>query len=160
MFTLGGILLDEYSIFWIKKEFAYHYSHKSDILFRFIRSYQENEKRQDLSGQYNYITNHFPRRKLIHHVTQFCDRRDKIKIHDHQLEISNNHRYLALHIYEKQLTFYCDSLDTAEDLLFPILRSFHPFLFIIGNNLENYGWISPITKRRQFNNRQVLYSYP
>lgn len=146
----------EYNVFWIKEEFAYHYFYKSDILYRFIKSYQNNKSRQDLSSQYNYITNVFPKNTLVSHLHQ--DKQIQIAMKDYQLKIYNKERHIYLQIEEKYLTFYCHSLHDAEELLFPSLRLFHPLLFVVGTYVEDYGWITSIVKNN-YKLRQVLYSY-
>lgn len=151
--------MNEYTGFWIKEEFAYHYFHKSDILYRFIRDYQQDKNRNDLAMQYYYITNSFSKSSLISHIKRYRQHRTNIETVGDQLKIHKNMQAMSLHIHEKHLKFRCETLHDAEDLLFPALRLFHPFLFIIENNLENYGWISPITMNREYKKEQVLYSY-
>lgn len=158
--TKGEIFLNKYLVFWIKEEFAYYYFYKNDILHRFLSSYQNDKDRWDLSIQYDYITNRVPVNKLISHL---------YKNHNHSVQAQNNKRifeiynyqqYLTLHIHEKHLTFHCESLDDAEELLFPILRIFQPLLFVMSEtNQGEYGWISPVTKYRKYNSGQTLYSY-
>jgi len=152
-------LLNEYIGFWMKKEFAYQYFHKSDILYRFIRAYQQEKYRKDLAMQYNYITNSFPTDKLITYIKKSSPKRVNILSQGNQLEIYKNMQSMSLHIHEKHLNFRCETLHDAEDLLFPSLRRFHPFLFIIESNSDNYGWISPISMNREYKQEQVLYSY-
>lgn len=151
--------MNEYSVFWIKKEFAQHFFHKTDILYRFIKSYQHNIKRQDLSQQFNFVTMKFPKYHLINHIQENLLPQMNIAIHNRQIELSKNGYFLTLHIHEKFLKFYCETLSEAEFLLFPILRSYHPYLFVMENNLNNYGWIAPILKKDLNKNSQILYSY-
>lgn len=156
----GGVLLNEYLVFWIKEEFAYHYFYKNDILYRFLKLYQKNKDRQDLSTQYDYITNNFPRHTLVSHLKRFHPNRVHIQKQSNQFEIYNETQYMALHIHKRHLKFYCETLYDAEELLFPTLRLFQPLLFVMGKkDQEDYGWISPVTKNRKYNNGQVLYSY-
>lgn len=142
-------------MFWIKKEFAHHYFYKSDILYRFLKLYQNNKDREDLSTQYHYITNNFPERTLISHL-----HRINVQKEHNQFEINKNGQYVNLHIEKKYLSFSCKNLIDAEELLFPTLRLFQPLLFIMSKtDMEDYGWISPVQKSSEYYNGQVLYSY-
>ncbi|MFD0957016.1 sporulation inhibitor of replication protein SirA [Virgibacillus alimentarius] len=152
----GGVLLNTYTGFWIKKPVAYHYFHKSEILYRFIKNYQQNKSRKDLIMQYHYITKKFSKSTLTSHLK---DQNLKINTSGNQLDILNNNYSLSLQIHEKQLDFCCETLHDAEKFLFPALRSFHPFIFIIDTNMDNFGWISPITMNREHKKEQVLYSF-
>jgi len=151
--------LNEYSVFWIKQEFALHYFHKSGILYRFIKSYQENLNRQGLSEQFHYITNDFPIDHLIRHFQNNLKIDINIKVTDNEVELSREGHFITLYIYDKNIVFYCETLHEAESLLFPLLRSFHPYLFIAGNNIQNYGWIAPVRINGINKDRQILYSY-
>lgn len=155
----GEIFLNKYLVYWIKEEIAYYYFYKNDILHRFLTSYQEDKDRRDLSIQYDYITNKVPVNMFIshlyrsHHNVQAKNNKKEFEIYKHQ-------QYLTLHIHEKHLTFHCESLVDAEELLFPILRIFQPLLFVMNEtNQTEYGWISPVTKNRKYNRGQTLYSY-
>src|SRR5699024_401811 len=106
----------------MKKEFAYKYFHKSDILYRFIRAYQQEKYRIDLGMQYNYITNSFSTDKLITYIKKSSPEIMNILSQGNQLEIYKNMQYMSLHIHEKHLNFRCETLHDAEDLLFPSLR--------------------------------------
>jgi len=151
-------LLNEYFVFWIKKEFAFHYFHKSGILYRFIIEYCENSGRQDLSEQFLYITNDFPKARLINYIREHVNSNINISIDQNKISLNQNGQFVTLYIYEKYIKFYCNTLHEAEYLLFPMLRAFNPHLFIAGNNIQNYGWITPVLKKNLNNNRQILYS--
>jgi hypothetical protein len=151
--------MSHYSIYWIRKEFAYRYYYKSGILYRFLKEYQHNLNSTELKDQYNFITNTFPAASLITHIKNTLQHRLNLTINDKHLEIFNDHaQAISLHIHEKHINFRCEMLHDAENMLFPTLRSFHPFLFIVGNDLDNYGWISPVSKERVCTDGQVLYS--
>lgn len=133
----------EYSVIWIKEDIAKHYFHKSDILYRFIKAYQKNHDRTDLKKQYDYITNDFPETALISHMKKYLNN-VSVQVEGPQIKLNKNLHLISLHISEKHLKFRCETLQDAEETLFPILRQFQSILFIIGNNIENYGWISPV----------------
>ncbi|WP_373896095.1 sporulation inhibitor of replication protein SirA [Virgibacillus natechei] len=149
----------EYSIFWIKESVAKHYFYKSGILYRFIKDYLNNQNREDLKLQYDYITNRFSENTLISHIKRSC-RKNQIAIQAEgtQIQLHKNQHLISLHISEKHLKFRCETLEDAEEFLFPMLRQFQPILFITGNNIENYGWISPIPYSGHYYSEQVLYS--
>lgn len=149
----------EYSIFWVVDEIANHYFHKSDFLYRFFREFQSNQERKDLKKQYDYITNDFTKDILISHMKNHYQKSPSLQIKGPQIEIYKNKQYIALHISEKHLRFRCETLQDAEELLFPVLRQFQLSLFIIGNNIQNYGWISPKINTSNYHSEQVLYSY-
>jgi hypothetical protein len=152
--------LKEYLAFWIKEEFAYHYFYKNDILHRFLSSYQGSKDRWDLAIQFDYITNEIPKHMLISHLKMIHSQHVQAQRKVNPIEIYNDQQYMTLHIHEKHLEFYCDRLYDAEELLFPTLRIFQPLLFVMNKtNKDEYGWISPVTKNRKYNNGQILYSY-
>lgn len=152
----GGVLVNKYSIFWIKEEVAQRYFYKSDILYRFLKSYQSNKGRQDLSKQYNYITHNFPEEALIEHIKKNNHSISIKTLSDKQkMTLYKNNQYILLYVYDSHLTFLSKSLHEAEYLLFPILRTFHPLLFIMSHTHINYGWISPVPNIK-YKNRQVL----
>ncbi|WP_158701740.1 sporulation inhibitor of replication protein SirA [Lentibacillus sp. Marseille-P4043] len=151
--------MGNYSIYWIKEEFAYRYFHKSGILYRFLKEYQTNTERTDLKNQFNYITKSFPAASLLTHIKNHLQTRKNIMVNGKYIEMfTNDSHYITLHIQEKQINFRCEMLHDAEKLLFPALRSFHPCLFIVGNDLDNYGWISLVSMERAYLHGQVLYS--
>lgn len=115
--------------------------------------------REDLTKQYHYITNEFPKASLISYVTQQQSSNTNLSRKDNQIEISRNMQYISLHIHQKHLNFRSEILHDAEELLFPALRLFQPSLFIAGNNVDDYGWISPVIRKEKDKSEQVLYSY-
>ncbi|UJL48017.1 sporulation inhibitor of replication protein SirA [Virgibacillus sp. NKC19-16] len=149
----------EYSIFWIKEDVAKHYFYKSGILYRFMRDYQKNQNRADLKIQHDYIINRFPKNILISHIKRYCRENYIVfQLERSHIQLHKNKQLISLHISEKHLKFRCETLEDAEEFLFPMLRQFQPILFIIGNNIENYGWISPIPYSGNYYSEQVLYS--
>lgn len=157
MIERGGLLLRGYTGYWVKEEVACHYFHKSEVLYRFLRDYHLHSARKELQMQYNYITASLGTSQLISHIKKHT--RNNVSLTGKQLKLGKNAQSVALHIHEKHLKFHCETLYDAETLLFPVLRTFYPYLFIIENNLANYGWITPITMNRVDKKEQVLYSY-
>lgn len=153
-----GFKLGHYSIYWIKDEVAYQYFHKSGILYRLFQEYQTCSKDTDLQKQYNFITNAFPVASFTTHLKNQLDGRYNLTARGNQIEIFDEPFHITLHIYEKQINFRCETLHDAEALLFPALRAFHPFLFIIRNDCQNYGWITPVLNESAHLHGQVLYS--
>lgn len=150
--------MKEYTIYWVKEEFAIHYYYKSDILYRFLNEYHLNHSRNDLVLQFNFITESFPKASLISQLIRQPRNTLSAKNSREFLEIGNKYDFIALHIAEKHIKFRCETLEDAEALLFPTLRRIHPYLFIVENDGENYGWISPVRTSYTYNNGEVLYS--
>lgn len=152
--------MNHYSIYWIKEEFAHFFYYRSDVLYRFIKSYDRHPKRSDLSRQFHYITMDMPEEILISHIVQYHPSRSSIKAENDSLKIYEDMRYISLHIEKKRINFRGDIIYDAEDLLFPALRSFHPYFFVVGHRSDNFGWISPVTQGKNKDKPgQVLYSY-
>lgn len=139
--------MNKYSIYWIKQEVAEDYFYKGDILYRFLKSYQNDKSRQDLSTQFRYITYDFCENELAEHIKVY-NQHVSIKSHysNQEVTLCKNDQYILLHVSDSHLTCMSRSLHEAEEMLFPILRMFHPLLFIISHTENNYGWISPLTK--------------
>ncbi|HAM80433.1 sporulation inhibitor of replication protein SirA [Ornithinibacillus bavariensis] len=150
--------MKEYMVYLIKEEFAIHYYYKSDILYRFLQEYHDEQSRNDLRMQFNFITKGFPKESLTSQLirqpknTLYKEKRSEF------VELGNRHYYIALHIYEKHIKFRCETLQDAEELLFATLRRIYPYIFIVDNHYENYGWISPVRTSSVYNNDEVLYS--
>src|SRR5690625_152227 len=117
----------------MKKEFAYQYFHKSDILYRFIRAYQQEKYRKYLTMQYNYITKSFPADKSITYIKKSSPKRVNILSQGNQLEIYKNMQSMSLHIHEKHLNYRCETLHDEVEHLYHSFRHFHQLLFIINN---------------------------
>ncbi|HEX6593552.1 MAG TPA: sporulation inhibitor of replication protein SirA [Bacillota bacterium] len=149
-----------YDAYLIKKEFAEHYFYRADILCRFIKAYENDPTRDDLARQFAYITNRFPKAFFSHIKNDYLNKNNFNKINDYQLEIYCKNHHIALHLSEKKLRFLCESIHDAEALLFPPLRSLYPYLFIVGEEMNDYGWMEPIREKLPFiKKEQVLYSY-
>ncbi|MDY0408228.1 sporulation inhibitor of replication protein SirA [Virgibacillus soli] len=148
--------MDVYSIYWIKEEIADHYFYKSDYLYRFFKAYEAEPNRPDLAAQFAFITKDLLKEKIMQDMLNFPY--DDVTIHrkHHHIELVASKNYITLHMYEKHIKFLCPSLHDAEKLLFPVLKQFHPYLFIVGRNQYNYGWIS--LAKPTTNYEQVLYS--
>ncbi|WP_085992112.1 sporulation inhibitor of replication protein SirA [Oceanobacillus senegalensis] len=147
-----------YSIYWIREEIANHYFHKSDILYRFFKEYENTPRRSDLKNQYNFITHFFHIDSLMTHIKNHLKKHMKVHTNGTYMEIYSGKQYISLHISEKQIKFRCESLQDAEELLFPILRLYQPYMFVVGDSYRNFGWISPVKMPRDEQKNQVLYS--
>lgn len=153
--------MNKYNVFWIKEEFAHRYFYKHEILYRFLKTYQSNNKNQDLLNQYNHITYNFSKKLLMSHFEKVIQQPWIVEIEKNTIKIYNtkNSSHIDLHIYKKHLEFYCKSLDKVEELLFPILRNYQSLLFITNNKTDNFGWISPVISNNEYKNSPKLYSY-
>ncbi|MFD2628481.1 sporulation inhibitor of replication protein SirA [Oceanobacillus kapialis] len=150
----------EYTVFRMKEEISWHYFHKSDILYRFIKHYQkEYQQRPDLQVQYDYSTYPFPGEQFCNIVEEKLDPSMFSIENVDFLRLHKNSTNIPLHISEKHLKFRCKTILDAEEILFPILRQIDSTFFIIGENIAQYGWVSPVIRLREPNLGQVLYSY-
>jgi len=150
-----------YSVYWLKEEVARNYFHKSELLFRFFKEYENNQHRSYLKKQYHYITSEFPKEKIHFYVRKQFGMKSNLtkEREDSRIDIFANNKFISLHIGEKRLKFHSESLQDAEEILFPLLRQMHPYLFVVGNTYENYGWISPMKNiSYPSKSKEVLYS--
>ncbi|ALX47846.1 sporulation inhibitor of replication protein SirA [Lentibacillus amyloliquefaciens] len=152
--------MNQYTIYWIKEEFALFFYHRSDVLYRFIKSYESDQYRDDLAMQFKYITIDIPQDNLISKIKEHVPSTAHVDVKSDTIKIYRDMQFMSLHIEEKRIKFRGDIIHDGEDLLFPVLRSFQPYFFVAGYNTYNSGWISPI---RQYKGKsktgQVLYSY-
>lgn len=153
--------MKKFLIYCIKDEFAEHYYYKSDVLFRFLKSHREKRTRKDFNLQFDYITKDFPDNLIYQLISQLRHVNSmQFFKHDNHLKLYGDYYDLSLYIYEKQLTIHCQSLYEAEAILFPALRLFHPYLFIIDNHFEEFGWLSPDKNKFTLTEKkQLLYSF-
>ena len=148
-----------YYIYWIQEKIAQHFYYKNDLLYRFIKTYHKYQEREDLALQFQYITKKIPITLFLSHLSTNQKEDTYINIQNNQIKIGTASTYITLHIYEKYIEFQCQTLEDAEYLLFPILRLFYPYFFIVGINHNNFGWVSSATsKYRKKNINEVLYS--
>lgn len=154
----GGVYMDRYIVYWIETEIAHYFFHKCDVLYRFFQDH-ENSNDQLLSAQYEYITKDFPHNSLMSQIKNYSYKNNiTIQKKGQTIELYKDGRYVALQIDQKRLIIYCQTLHCAEKLIFPPLRLFHSLLFVIKNNFQKYGWISPFIKSNQINKKEKLYS--
>lgn len=149
-----------YMVYWLKPEVALHYFHKTDILYRFFKAYQEHTEHPDLARQFKYITCPFSKQQLLHHIFQQYNQLLNIRIEEQKIEIKQDGQAIFIYVSEHALSFFCDSLHVAENLLFPILKTINPYLFVMSYHSDHYGWLMPMKENYLKNNRQLLYSYP
>lgn len=137
--------MQTYAIFWIKDEYAHHYFYKIDLLNQFIKTVEADKQDDLLASQWKEVTHCFDADVFRHHIYSqlHCDCHLQVK--GDQIVIYSKKHFITLHIEKNQIKFLCQTLTEAETLLFPLLRSFHPFLFVSGCNLNQYGWLSPYT---------------
>ncbi|WP_047981180.1 sporulation inhibitor of replication protein SirA [Ornithinibacillus contaminans] len=150
--------MKEYTVYWIKEEFAKHYYYKNDILFRFIREYQTKRVRKDLVMQFNFITEDVPVDLILPKLAMQQGKNGSGYFDENPIQLVGTHNDITLHIAKKHLKFRCETLQNAEAVLFPMLRQIHPYIFIIDYQSENFGWISPARINIAYTTEQVLYS--
>lgn len=130
--------MKEYFVYWVKHEIYFRYFYKSDILYRFFLSSQV-EDTVYVQEQLDYITYDFsPGASLQQALYQ-----------DDSVHIETDQHYLRV---------VCDSLTTAEEMVFSELRHFDSSFFIIEPAANNCGWIAPIIKNDLQSRVHLLYS--
>ncbi len=132
--------MNHYSIYWIREEFAHFFYYRSEILCRFIKSYEQNQGREDLVSQFQYITHDFPQTSLIAHIIGSLPSRTNMKQEDGLLKVYEGERYISLHMERKRINFRSDIIHDAEELLFPALRSFSA-VFVCGREQYRGFWL-------------------
>jgi len=151
--------MQEYSIYWIKEEVAAHYFHKNELLCRFLKEFQTEPHKLYLKLQFAYITYAFHFEEIANYLKHHCPENTMVRINDNNVELVNNKQeYITLHIEKDNITFRCKSLEEAENILFPTMRSFHPCLFVVGNTTYNHGWLEPVHLKLNLLNQDVLCS--
>ncbi|WP_138414669.1 sporulation inhibitor of replication protein SirA [Aquibacillus sediminis] len=137
--------MHQYSTFWIKDEFHYHYFYKSDILRRFLTecltfSYTNKQ----LKDQFDFITQEIPYKLLLQHVKSFHKQQLDVIIKGEILEMIKGNRAVTISFHKRFFTIHAHSLEEADDLIFQPLKSLHPSFFIIEKDSTNSGWVSPV----------------
>jgi len=156
---MGECEMPEYTVIRVRKEIAQYYFHKSDILYRFFMTHKYNEHKDYLKRQYSYITKIFSVDELVCQLRDVYSSRSIAFQKRSDIEISTEEHKMSLHISEKQIKFWCDTMLDAEVLLFPALRNVYSYLFVVCEDRVNYGWVSPIITKNLQKQKQVLYSY-
>ncbi|WP_167751294.1 sporulation inhibitor of replication protein SirA [Lentibacillus salicampi] len=152
--------MNHYAIYWVKEEFAHFFYYRSDILCRFIKSYYRNPNREDLKRQFQYITMDMPESLLVSHIMKHQSPHVGFKNENGLLYIHEGTNMISLHIEQKRINFRGDIIHDAEGLLFPALRTYQPYFFVVGDQPYDFGWISPVLQLKGHDKSgQVLYSY-
>lgn len=152
--------MERYRLYWIEKEVANYFYHKGDILYRFLLEYRRANNYYT-SIQYEYVTNNIPHKDLVNYIIESCNSNNiVVRQKGSKLKLSDGYLKVELKINEKSIDIYAKTLLCAENIVFPILRSFQSSFFIVGEDKEEYGWISPFLKNREKSLNESLYSLP
>ncbi|WP_186577373.1 sporulation inhibitor of replication protein SirA [Aquibacillus kalidii] len=138
--------MQKYTIFWIEQEFCYHYFYKSEILFRFLNEYMNNNSRNDLQSQFDFITKSIPYSNLVTHIQRFHGNQIELKVNGRKIDLIKNNNKVTLYLKERSMIIKCTSVQEADFLLFGALKMFDPSFFIVENGSTNSGWITPVKK--------------
>lgn len=157
---MEGFILPEYTIIRVKEEIACYYFQKSDLLYRFLMNYRNNNENGYLKRQYTFITKFFSHEKVMYQLKRLNWDLPGIVKKGSKVEVGSEQNNITLQISKKHIRFWCDTMQDAEALLFPALRMVYPYLFVVCEDYANYGWVSPISNKEQQKQEQVLYSYP
>jgi hypothetical protein len=150
--------MDEYSIYWLKDVVTEEFFYKGGVLYQFFEQARLKKDDRMYQKQYDYITKKFVAEDLIDHFKRLCLNGQVIEINNQHLQITRDNQIITLQIYNKHLQFRCRTLKDAEELLFPILRDFHSSLFVAGENVHNFGWITPRKIVKKYQPSERLYS--
>ncbi|HEY4601646.1 MAG TPA: sporulation inhibitor of replication protein SirA [Cerasibacillus sp.] len=147
-----------YSIYWIKETFAKHFFYKSDIVYRFIKTYHAT-KRDDLVRQFQFITHSFSEATVQSQLTKYLAKKYQIQYEGNSVIITSTTFTMTVYIYEKYIVLYCHSLEEAEAVLFPIFRLLDLNFFIMSHTHPRFGWIASLMDKKDKRSRnEVLYS--
>lgn len=152
-------MLESFTIFSIRDEFAKRYFYKSDILFRFLKKAISSEDKI-LSKQFNYITQSFSTSMILSQLTHIDDKQVTVNEEDEEIMIQDDRATIQISINDKFLTFACDQTYQSEELLYHTLRDVSPYMFIMNDKKDNnYGWVSPLNQKLRYKSGQLLYSF-
>lgn len=145
-----------YSVFCIRSEVVTHYYYKTGILYRFLNEFKENRKKSYLQLQYKFITEPLTL-DLISSSFQYSDKNMEWDKRDNYLKLYKKDQPITIYKDEGHLEFSCESLEDAEEFLFPMLRKLPLHFFVVNNRIKDFGWLS-IDKKNYLEIKQVLYS--
>ncbi|MHA6251202.1 sporulation inhibitor of replication protein SirA [Oceanobacillus sp. CAU 1775] len=145
-----------YSVFCIRSEIVTHYYYKTGILYRFLKEFKENRKPSYLQLQYNFITEPLTL-DLISSSLQYTNEGIDWDKRDNYLKMYRNNGHLSIYKDERHLEFSCDSIEEAEEFLFPMLRRLPLHFFVVNNTIKDYGWLT-LDKNNYLEIKQILYS--
>ncbi|MDC3414238.1 sporulation inhibitor of replication protein SirA [Aquibacillus sp. 3ASR75-11] len=149
----------EYTIYWIRKEFCNRYFFRSEILFRFIASYHKETHNPILSSQFQFVAQDIPYIQLVNHIKSYYTPFLDIQVEGNQIILNGNDQLMVtMDIHRKQVQIRCQHIQDAESVVFQPLRTFDSCFFVIEQGVHNYGWISPLKKRKDILDKELLYS--
>lgn len=133
--------MQKYYIFLLKEEVYRDYFYKTGLLNRFFHAYLFYPKRNDLKKQFNYITRHIP----VDLSTSIQNNLAITSPVGNPLQ-SNNHLIDGIAVKERWIEIKCESLAMASLLLYQWLEQIERSCFVIEQNGERHGWLSPLKK--------------
>ncbi|KGX93319.1 hypothetical protein N781_11695 [Pontibacillus halophilus JSM 076056 = DSM 19796] len=139
----------EYSIYWVEEEFAYHYFHKTSVLYDFFASYKENPQLDQMKSQFRFVTKYIPLELIVEHVSKRISNSVHLSFYPEQskLRLKKGHQKIELiQASGREIKLYAENIHQAEVLIFDYLRSFHHSFFISDEAYNQFGWIAPIKK--------------
>ncbi|KGP73547.1 sporulation inhibitor of replication protein SirA [Pontibacillus yanchengensis] len=139
----------EYTIYWVKDEFSYHYFHKTSVLFQFLQEWKHNQGSSVYQLQFNEVIKPLPLDLLIQHIATKLRKPVELSFEENEASFYIQHQGKSVRLTQKndrEVCFYAESLHQAEEVLFDTLRAIHPSFFIIDTTYSHYGWVAPIKK--------------
>ncbi|TCT26667.1 uncharacterized protein DUF2522 [Melghiribacillus thermohalophilus] len=138
--------MDKYSLYWLKDDFAFHYYHKSDVLYHFLFQYQMQSTDSIYEKQFQFITRTLPKEAIIEHLQSRLGNRYHVYTDKRRIDIRYDYVNVKIDCYDKEWVIHSSSLQEAEIMFFEALRGYHPSFFVVNYDQEQYGWLSPIKK--------------
>ncbi|MBO8155137.1 MAG: sporulation inhibitor of replication protein SirA [Bacillaceae bacterium] len=138
--------MDKLSLFWLKDDFAFHYYHKSDLLYHFFSQYHSNPFDSVYKKQFQFITRDLPRDQIIQHIKARLGSRYFVHNDKRKIDIQYDYIQLSIECYDKEWIIHCSSLQEAEIMFFEALRGYHSTFFVVNFEEDQYGWLSPVKK--------------
>ncbi|UOQ93437.1 sporulation inhibitor of replication protein SirA [Halobacillus shinanisalinarum] len=137
----------QFVIYAIKQEVCEHYYYKVELLKRFFEECIRLPQSKLHQKQLDYITEDFSFKEWLGDlckgawVTPFSQHKN-----GHLFNYEQNYDII---LTEKSCCLLqCDSLWQAERVLFQPLRMCDQTFFIVEENGEHYGWVSPLSSQR------------
>ncbi|HLS35667.1 MAG TPA: sporulation inhibitor of replication protein SirA [Bacillota bacterium] len=150
--------MKKYKLYWIQKEVANYFYHKGDILYRFLLEYLQSKSYHTII-QYDYITKEMPHSDLIMYIKEKCKLHNIEVIQKEQtIQLQQKETIINVMINDTNIEIFSRTIHCAEKVIFPILRTFEPSLFIVGEAKNEYGWIAPFRHEERFKTNEKLYS--
>ncbi|HLR15915.1 MAG TPA: sporulation inhibitor of replication protein SirA [Bacillota bacterium] len=149
-------VLEVYYVYSMKTKAAHHFYYKSDLLYHFLKNYNEQREEKELTNQFSYVTTRLETGKVMELLKKISSNVQINEIQANYFQITNGMKSVYLHVLETHLKLKCPSIYDAEQLLFKPLRLYPTHLFVAHAKKQVYGWISTLKNEQVLNSGQTL----